>query len=130
VSNPIELALEDARRERTQGRPEEAERAYVRAAELARLAGNELLLGHALRHMSDLARERGSTVEAWEHASQAVALYRRSGEKLGLANAIRLQALSSREPEKAAAYWREARDLYSSLDVAAGVSECDRHIGE
>ena len=52
MSNPIELAFEEARRERAQGRPKEAERAYARAAELARLAGNELLLGHALRHMS------------------------------------------------------------------------------
>ena len=80
--------------------------------------------------MSDLARERGAAPEAWEQASEAVALYRRSGEQLGLANAIKLQALSARQPEQAAACWREARDLYSSLDVPAGVSECDRHIGE
>jgi len=129
VSNPIELALEQARRERAEGRPEEAERAYARAAELARAGRNELLLGHALRHVSDLARERGAVVDAWEHASQAAALYRRSGDQLGLANAIRLQALSACEPERATACWREARDLYSSLGAKAGVSECDRHIG-
>jgi tetratricopeptide (TPR) repeat protein len=125
VRNPIELALEEARQQRAKGRPDEAERAYVRAAELAQSSGNELLLGHALRHMSDLSREKGAVAEAWEHASKAVALYRRSGEQLALANAIRLQALSACDPGQAASCWREARELYSSLGVAAGVRECD-----
>jgi hypothetical protein len=130
MSKPIELLLEQARRQRAESRPEEAERTYLRAAELARSAGNELLLGHALRHVSDLARERGAVAQAWENASEAAGLYRRSGDQLGLANAIRLQALSACKPEQAAACWREARALYSLLNVAAGVTECDTRLSE
>jgi hypothetical protein len=123
------MVLAEARRQRAEGHADEAERAYARAAGLARLGGDELLLAHALRHMSDLARQRGAIGEAWKHASEAAALYRSTSEQLGLANAIRLQALSAGEPQQAAACWREARDLYSSLDVAAGVRECDEKLG-
>lgn len=131
VMNPIEVVLKDARRERAEGRTEEAKRTYARAADLARSQSNELLLAHALRHLSELARERGETCAAWEHASEAVALYRNSGEeRLGLANAIRLQALAACNREEARACWRQARDLYSSLSVTAGVTECDRHLAE
>lgn len=129
--NPIELVLKEARRERAEGRTEEAKLTYARAADLARSQSNELLLAHALRHMSQLAHERGEMRAAWEHASEAAALYRSSGEeRLGLANAIRLQALSARNLEEASACWRQARDLYSSLGVTAGVTECDRHLAE
>jgi len=125
----IEVALEDARREKAAGRVEKAEGHYRRAAELARACRDERLLAHALRHMSDLALARGAVHEAWEQASEAVALYRRSGDQLGLANALRLQALSAEEPQKAKSCWREARELYGSLDISAGVAECVRHLG-
>ena len=128
VKHSIELALEDARRERAEGRPEEAERAYARAAELARSQGDPLALAHALRHLSDLARDRGELVQAREHASQAVALYRKTEDWLGLANALRLSALSAGDREEATGWWKEARDLYFSLGVSAGVTECDSYL--
>ena len=128
MTDPIETAIQEARRERALGKAEEAELAYVRAVDLARSAGDEVLLAHALRHVSDLERERGARREAWEHASEAAALYRKSGEKLGLANAIRLEALSSQDCDEEQACWREARDLYSALGVSAGVAECDRRL--
>ena len=130
MDDAIELALQDARRERDQGRADESERAYSRAAELARSHENPAALAHALRHMSDLARERGAPAEAWEHASKAVELYRMGADRLGLANAIRLQALSAAVPEEGRTCWLEARDLYSSLGVTAGVSECDSHLSD
>jgi hypothetical protein len=83
-----------------------------------------------LRHISDLERERGAQREAWQHASEAVALYRISDDRLGLANAIRLQALSAKDRGEAHACWREARDLYSALEVSAGVAECDRRLND
>ena len=108
----------------------EAERGYVEAAQLARSHGDPVALAHALRHISELARKRGASAEASHHACEAVALYRGSGDQLGLANAIRLQALSAGSREEAAAFWQEARDLYSSLGVGAGVAECDSHLSK
>lgn len=128
MSDPIPAALERARRVRADGRRDEAERAYARAAELARLCGGDRLLAHALRHLSELALERGGAPAAWEHASEAVALYRAGSDELGLANAIRLVALSSADQEEARACWKEARDLYASLKVTSGVSECDTRL--
>lgn len=128
MSDPIQAAMDAARRERAKGRADNAQTGYARAAELARSTGDERLLAHSLRHLSDLARERGETGVAWEHASEAVTLYRRARDRLGLANALRLQALSAVDQEAASACWQEARDLYSSLHVKAGVSECDRHL--
>jgi hypothetical protein len=128
VDDAIELALDDARRSRAQGRANEAERAYSRAAELARWHKNSAALAHALRHMSDLTRERGASADAWEHASEAVLLYRSTDDRLGLANAIRLQALSASNSEQARCCWEEARDLYLSLGVISGVDECNTHL--
>lgn len=129
VNEPMKRALEEARRDRTEGRTDEAERAYARVAELARSQDDPLTLAHALRHISDLSRQRGALPQAWEHANEAVELYRKSGDRLGLANAIRLAALSAAAPGLAKRCWREARNLYSSLGVIAGVKECDSHLG-
>lgn len=128
MADPIELALEEARKAMADGRGAEAESAYARAAELARTGGDQAQLAHALRHLSDLARSRGDGGEAFRHASDATALYRDSDDRLGLANAIRLQALSAPSTEQASAYWSEARGLYAGLEVDAGVAECDRRL--
>jgi hypothetical protein len=124
ASSPIEVALLNARQKRRAGQGREAERLYVEAAELARLEGDQTALAHALRHASDLARERGASSKAWRDASEAAALYRQTGDKLGLANALRLQALSAADPKTGRACWEEAHDLYSRLGVDAGVAEC------
>lgn len=124
----IEQALEDARREKAEGRPHDAEVAYSRAMELARSDGDELALAHALRHVSDLERLRGAPTDAFAHATEAVAIYRGSSDRLGLANAIRLQALSASDSLEAQQLWQEARDLYRDLGVTAGVAECDSRI--
>jgi len=128
VSNPIDEALRNARHQRREGRNREAERLYVEAAKLARFKNDQTALAHALRHVSDLARARGSSTRAWQAASEAAALYRKSDDKLGLANSIRLKALSADDPEEAEACWQEARDLYSQLKVNAGVTECESHL--
>jgi tetratricopeptide (TPR) repeat protein len=130
MPDSIETVIEEARRQRTEGNAHEAEQGYRRAAELARSDGNECLLAHALRHISDLERERGEPREAWENATEAVRIYRSSDDRLGLANAIRLQALSAEDQREAAACWREAREIYSDLGVSAGVAECDRRLND
>lgn len=128
MTTSVKLALEQARKERTEGRDREAEAAYLRAAKLARSLGDRLSLAFALRHSSDLARQRGALAEAFSQASEAAALYRESIDRLGLANALRLQALSADDSEQGRACWMEARNLYSALDVIAGVAECDSHL--
>jgi len=128
VDNAIKQTLQDAYRDRAEGRTKDAEQAYGQAAQLARSNEDWAALAHALRHMSDLARERGALAVAWVHASEAVELYRKSSDRLGLANAIRLQALSAPAPEKARNCWREARELYASLGINDGVDECDSRL--
>jgi hypothetical protein len=129
MSESIVDALDKARRDRKSGRAEEAERGYRGAAGLARSANDPVALAHALRHVSDLARQRGARAEAFELASEAADLYRRGDDLLGLANALRLKALSAPGKDQAAACWREARDLYQSAAVPAGVAECDSQLG-
>ena len=109
---------------------DDAERGYARAAELARLDRDPVGLAHALRHLSDVARERGEPSKAREHACEAVEIYRKGGDRLGLANSIRLKALSAAGAVEAKACWLEARALYSALDVPAGVAECDSHLAD
>lgn len=120
-----------ARRDRNEGRRNEAERGYALAAEQARAAGQPLALAHALRHLSDLARERGAADEALWSAEEAVALYRAAPDMrpLDLANALRLAALvlsATGRGGDAIPLWQEAGALYASVDVAAGVEEADR----
>lgn len=125
MSRHIELVLEEARRLRAEGRAGEAERAYADAAQIATAEENKAAVAHALRHLSDLARERGAAGEAWKHASRAAQLYRSSSDRLGLANALRLQALSAASDEEARAYWAEARGLYAERGIDEGVAECE-----
>jgi tetratricopeptide (TPR) repeat protein len=130
MSNSVESALQDARRERAEGRTSEAEQAYNRAAELARSFEDSAGLAHALRHISDLERARGASEQARQHASEAVELYRSGEDRLGLANAIRSQALSAASTDEAQSCWREARELYASLGITAGVTECDFRLSD
>jgi len=128
VSKAIEAAIDDARKHRAAGRTGKADVAYWRVAELARLEDDPAALAHALRHLSDLARERGALTEARDLAAEAVTLYRESGDGLGLANALRLRALSTADGEEARRCWQEACGLYSSLNVSAGVAECEKRL--
>ena len=123
--------ITQARSVRTAGDSTAAEQLYRRAAELAASEEDDVLRAHALRHVSDLARERGDSSQALASAEEAVALYRAAPDArpLDLANALRLTALAlEQNGGKAAEFWREARDLYARVDVQAGVDECARHL--
>ena len=90
-------------------------------------------MAHALRHVSDLARERGSVAEALSSAAEALAIYRSQSEvrPLELANALRLNALALDDggrPGEARALWQEARELYATAAVTAGVQEADARL--
>jgi hypothetical protein len=128
----IAAMLQEARLARTQGRLDEAARRYAQAADLSRASREPLLLAHALRHVSDIARECGNTTLALQAGEEAVALYRAADSSpLDLANALRANALALQALHASAAaraLWEQARPLYLAQGVQAGVAECDRHL--
>jgi tetratricopeptide (TPR) repeat protein len=104
---------------------------YEEAVVLLRPSGDPLTLAHALRHLGDVYAERRNWPAAEECFAGALAIYRShpSPAVLDLANAIRSQALLKTETgqsEGARALWVEARELYESEGIAAGVEECRR----
>lgn len=104
---------------------------YLLGAALARAEGDLPALAYALRHVSDITRERGIDEVAVETAEEAVALYRElDGPALDLANALRVHALAVGASDAAAALplWQEARALYALAGVQAGVDECEQHL--
>ena len=122
-----------ARRDRQAGNHDAARRGYTSAAELARSQTQPLALAHALRHVSDLARERGSFKEAAAAAGEAVAIYRAqlNSYPVDLANALRLHALALARTgldRDALPLWKEARELYKSAGISAGVKEAERQL--
>ncbi len=133
ATEAIAAACDDARQARHQGRLDEATRYYARAAAMARVAGEHDALAHALRHLSDTAREQGDAQLALEAGEEAVALYRPGSSPLNLANALRLNALALQALDSrplAVPLWAEARTLYLAEGVQAGVDECDRCLKE
>ena len=133
MSAAIEALLAQARALRTAGQADAAATAYRNAATLARAADAPLGLAHALRHLSDLAREAGRDDEALATGSEALALYRAQATPLplDLANALRVTALAldlNDQRDAAVSLWREARGLYAGLGISAGVAECEQHL--
>ena len=124
-------ALKAARDAKMAGRLSEALASYRFVADSALSTDDEATRAHALRHVSDLARELGDPASAFEAAEEAVRIYRSNGgTPLDLANALRVAALACEEgrPGQAARIWREARFLYLESGTPAGVEECDTRI--
>ena len=125
--------FEAARADRKAGRRDEAERGYAAAADRARAQADPAALAHALRHLSDLARERGSPAEALTCAAEAVSIYRTQpgSRPLDLATALRLTALAlgdAGRADESTPLWQEARDLYGSVGVNEGVEEAEARL--
>ncbi len=116
---------------RKEGRVEEALRCYGDAVEMYRQNnGDPLRLAHTVRHLADIHRGEGSAALASPLYEEALKIYREREEAsaLDVANAIRGFALlksAMGERNEAAALWRQARKLYESVDVRAGVEESD-----
>lgn len=132
MRNDIDKALSDGRLARNEGRPLDAASHYEQAATLARSVNDHHALAIALRHVADIVRDSGDAKRAFEASREAVSLYRGLGATpLELANALRVNALALRaacEDDKALPLWIEARRLYHSVNVLAGVEECDRYL--
>lgn len=127
LSQP-EALIQQAQQARKAGQLYQAAGLYSQAAELYRAAGHELRLAHTLRHAADVLRDDGKLAQAEPLYLEALALYRAHPEAphLDLANALRPLALL-REAQ-ARQLWTEARDLYDSVGVEAGVNECSQHL--
>lgn len=135
MSDDTAPIIDRARQDRIEGQLREALTGYERAAELARSANDAGQLAFAQRHVGDLQRELGQHRAAESAAAEAVALYRQIGgdASLDLANALRVRALAEEslgQLPAALRSWREARPLYDTLGISAGVHECDEHIAD
>src|SRR5688500_8400541 len=94
---------------------------YEEAASIYRQAGDLLSLAHAIRHVGDIHQDAGRWDLAEPCYDEALKLYRssRGARRSDLANAIRSMAIQkehSGDIERARLLWKEARDLYASLD--------------
>ncbi len=114
--------------ERDLGHNQAALRNYEEAAGVYRAESDVLRLAHTVRHVGDIHRNEGRLDLAEPCYQEALSIYR-SNEKtppLDLANAIRGLALlkgDAGDAEEARRLWEEAENLYTAVDVKAGVDE-------
>ena len=106
---------------------------YDEAAAIYRSGNDALRLSHTVRHLGDIHREIGRSDLAQSCYSEALLIYRSQQETppLDLANALRGQAIMKQELGELAAaraLWQEAHDLYSAVNVPAGVAESSRQL--
>jgi tetratricopeptide (TPR) repeat protein len=108
---------------------------YEEAAGIYRAEGNQLKLAHTIRHAGDILRHEKHMDRAGSCYQEALTIYRNHPDTspLEIANAIRGMAILQGELGRhveAQALWKEARDLYASVKVEAGVEESERRIAE
>jgi len=108
---------------------------YSEAIALYRSSGHPLRLAHTVRHLADILRGMRSIESARALYEEALQVYREHVETppLDLANAIRGFALlrgSAGERDEARILWQEARALYASLNVPAGVEESEAQLDQ
>jgi tetratricopeptide (TPR) repeat protein len=114
--------------ERDLGHNQAELRNYEEAAGVYRAESDVLRLAHTVRHVGDIHRNEGRLDLAEPCYQEALSIYR-SNEKtppLDLANAIRGLALlkgDAGDAEEARRLWEEAENLYTAVDVKAGVDE-------
>ena len=94
---------------------------YEEAAAIYRERGDALSLAHTIRHIGDIHQDAGRWDLAEPCYDEALRLYRSSKatRRSDLANAVRSMAIQkehSGDIERARVLWKEARDLYASLD--------------
>jgi tetratricopeptide (TPR) repeat protein len=120
---------------RKEGDYKAAREQYAEAARLCREEKDVLGYAHNIRHIADIYQHEHNPGLARPLYEEALAIYRDNlGTKvLDLANTVRPYALLLEKEGNAALavdFWEEARNLYSSLRIDEGVSECNRHIVE
>jgi tetratricopeptide (TPR) repeat protein len=96
---------------------------YEEAVVLFREVDEPLVLAHTIRHLGDVYLEQGRSDLAEPCYHEALRLYRSHEDRssLDLANAIRSLAVLRWEQTKA--LWEEVRELYTTLNIEAGIKE-------
>jgi tetratricopeptide (TPR) repeat protein len=120
---------------RKEHRLEESLESYRRAAMIYRSRNEPLGLAHTVRHVGDIQTELGDLTQAEASFIEALSIYRSHPDTkaLDLANAIRGYALLKQiagDKANALRLWEEARELYRTLNIDAGVAESNRRIAE
>jgi tetratricopeptide (TPR) repeat protein len=118
---------------RAEGHLDAARAHYAEAAEIYSREGNRLAYAHTIRHIADMYRIEDKHAEARPLYEEALEIYRSNLDTklLDLANTVRPYAQLNEaigNLETARQYWQEARNLYASLRLEAGVTECDAHL--
>ena len=121
--------------ERDTRNPKAALPLYEQAVVLCRRIDDVPLLAHTIRHLGDVHLDLENLLDAEACYVEALTLYRASprASRLDLANAIRPMAiLKGRigDADAARHLWEEARDLYRSLGIEAGVAECSANLAD
>lgn len=119
--------------ERDLGRGDAALPLYEEAVRICRDAGDALRLAHTIRHLGDIHQDEARFELAEPCYREALAIYRSHHRTapLDLANAVRPFAILHEtlgRPEQAIDLWTEARDLYVSMNLQAGVAESSDHL--
>ena len=114
-------------------RDDAARSSHEQAVAICRAKLDPLTLAHTVRHLGDFHRRGGRAGLAEPCYLEAIGIYRghAATPACELANAIRPLAILRDEAgreEEAKQLWREARDLYASVDVQEGVAECSDRI--
>ena len=133
MQETVGAIVREARLARESGETARAVHLYRDAASTAEALDDVQGRIHALRHVSELAREMGKSREAVDAAEEAVALCRNVADvpPLEQANALRVAALALEADgrcNEAHALWCDARGLYAAAGVPAGVAECETHL--
>lgn len=112
------------------------------AIEVLRSDGDGAAIGHALRHLAEMAAEQGNCEASRRSIDEALALYREHVDpaSLDFANAMRVEAVvyeACDDKDAAIAAWRAAREHYARLDASfaalgvdgnPGVDEADERV--
>jgi tetratricopeptide (TPR) repeat protein len=129
-----ELHSELAYVERALHDEQSAEADYRQAAEMFRTLRDPYRTAHNMRHLADVLRETGRSLEAAPFYSESIEFYRKSGEyPLQLANALRGLALMQgdlKDFSGSLQSWAEAKALYQMACVDAGVAESRKRIDD
>ena len=128
-------SIAQGRAARNEGNFPLARQCYAEAARIYREQNDTLAYAHTIRHMADIFQQEGNLVEAKPLYEESLELYRSNLDTklLDLANTVRPFALLNEtlgHAELALSLWEEARNLYRSLRIAAGVAECEGHISK
>jgi tetratricopeptide (TPR) repeat protein len=108
--------------------PATARKSYEEAVALFREVGQPLVLAHTIRHLGDVYQEQGDSTQSEPCYIEALKLYRTHGDASSLDAANAIRSLAVLRWEQAKTLWQEAGDLYTKLNIEAGIKESSSRV--